>query len=87
MRKPFSYSPAPLVLALFSGLSLAQSAAPSEAPLAEHIATVVEAQPLKRVDPQYPVSSARKSQEGWVKVSFVINKDGEVEDPVVQDSS
>lgn len=83
MRSPSSYQIAPLAFALFSAASLAQS----EAPVAEHIATVVEAQPLKRVDPQYPVSSARKSQEGWVKVSFVINKDGEVEDPVVQDSS
>ena len=87
MRKPLSYSLATLALALFSGLSSAQSEAPSEAPLAEHIATVIEAQPIKRVDPKYPPTSARKSQEGWVKVSFVINKDGEVEDPVVQDSS
>ena len=87
MRKPLSYSLATLALALFSGLSSAQSEAPSGAPLAEHIATVIEAQPIKRVDPKYPPTSARKNQEGWVKVSFVINKDGEVEDPVVQDSS
>lgn len=74
MHRPLSYSLAPLALALFSGLSSAQSEAPSEAPLAEHIATVIEAQPIKRVDPQYPSMSARKSQEGWVRVSFVIIK-------------
>ena len=87
MRKPLCYSLAPFALAFLSGSSLAQTETPSAAPLAEHIATVIEAQPLKRVDPTYPSMSARKSQEGWVRVSFVINKDGEVEAPVVQDSS
>jgi TonB family protein len=58
-----------------------------EPELSEHIATVVQAQPIKRVNPTYPASSIRQHQEGWVRVSFVINEDGEVEDPVVQDSS
>lgn len=59
----------------------------AESELSEHIATVVQAQPIKRVNPTYPSSSARQHQEGWVRVSFVINKEGKVEDPVVQDSS
>jgi len=67
MRKPLSYSLATLALALFSGLSSAQSEAPSGAPLAEHIATVIEAQPIKRVDPKYPPTSARKFRKAGSK--------------------
>lgn len=89
MNKPYLLRFMPVALALFA-LSAQATKAPeltSQPDLSEHIATVIQAQPVKRVDPEYPVSSARKGQEGWVAVSFVINEDGEVEDPVVQDSS
>ncbi|GGF54552.1 energy transducer TonB [Alteromonas lipolytica] len=89
MNKPNLLRLTPVALALLA-LSAQASSAPELTPqptLSEHIATVIEAQPVKRVDPKYPVSSARKGQEGWVAVSFVINEDGGVEDPVVQDSS
>ncbi|MDZ7640845.1 MAG: energy transducer TonB [Desulfurivibrio sp.] len=38
-------------------------------------------QPLRavsRVPPRYPMSAKRKRVEGWVKVSFTVDKDGEV---------
>ena len=55
--------------------------------LSEHIDTVINAQAIERVPPKYPMSAARSGQEGWAKVSFVIDKDGNVIDPIIQDSS
>lgn len=53
----------------------------------KHIETVVSAKPINRVPPRYPVSAARKGQEGWVQVSFVVDENGDVIDPIVEDSS
>lgn len=55
--------------------------------VAEHIATIVSATPIERVNPYYPRSAAKKGQEGWSRISFVIDKEGNVIDPVVMDSS
>lgn len=54
---------------------------------AELISELLSAEPIERIDPKYPVSAARKGQEGWVQLSFVIDKEGKVVDPVVEDSS
>ena len=43
------------------------------------------AKPKKRIDPRYPVSAARRGQEGWVKMSYVIDEEGNVQDAVVDD--
>ncbi|WP_052010063.1 MULTISPECIES: energy transducer TonB [unclassified Alteromonas] len=43
------------------------------------------AKPKRRVDPQYPISAARQGKEGWVKMSFIIDEEGNVNDPVVND--
>jgi TonB family protein len=51
------------------------------------IDTVVNAKPIKRVEPRYPVSAARNGQEGWVKLSFVIDPEGNVLDPIIEDST
>ena len=56
-------------------------------PTAEHIATVVDAKPIERVHPKYPRSAARNGQEGWARVSFVIDKQGNVIDPIIEDTS
>ena len=45
------------------------------------------AKTLKRINPEYPVEAARRGQEGWVKMSYVIDEDGHVQDPVVDDFS
>lgn len=73
----------PLALSIFA---LSATAAP-ESEISEHIATVIQAERLKTVDPKFPSSSARKRQEGWVKISFVVTEEGDVVDPIVQDSS
>ena len=51
------------------------------------IDTVVNAKPVKRDPPKYPKNAARNGQEGWVKLSFVIDQQGNVLDPIVEDSS
>ena len=43
------------------------------------------ATPLERVDPRYPSLAARKGREGWVRLSYVIDEEGRVKDPVVED--
>lgn len=71
-----------LSLCLFSSTILA-----NEPLKAELIDTVINAKALSRIEPKYPVSAARNGQEGWVKLSYVIDVEGSVVDPVVEDSS
>ncbi|WP_081366551.1 energy transducer TonB [Alteromonas mediterranea] len=51
----------------------------------ERISAFKPATPLERVDPRYPSSAARKGREGWVRLSYVIDEEGRVKDPVVED--
>ena len=51
----------------------------------ERISAFKPASPLERVDPKYPSSAARKGREGWVRLSYVIDEEGRVKDPVVED--
>lgn len=69
-------------LTIFISMAHAESAHTSRL-----IDTVVGAKSIKRVEPKYPMSAARNYQEGWVKVSFVIDKQGSVIEPIVEDSS
>lgn len=59
----------------------------AQEPKSQHIETIIGAKSIKRVPPKYPISAARNRQEGWAKISFVIDKEGKVIDPIVQDSS
>lgn len=43
------------------------------------------ATPLERVNPRYPSLAARKGREGWVRLSYIIDEEGRVKDPVVED--
>ncbi len=45
-----------------------------------------EQSPLYRLAPEYPISSARRGQEGWVQVAFTVDEYGFVTDPRVLDS-
>jgi TonB family protein len=44
------------------------------------------AKPVERVNPTFPSSAARVNAEGWVQMSYVIDKDGNVQDPMIEDS-
>lgn len=54
---------------------------------AQLLSSTQAATPTARVNPKYPKDAARSGQEGWVIVSFVVNEQGEVEDPIIEDSS
>jgi TonB family protein len=83
----------PALSLLFTVLAVNASAQTDDASQSEITAQptllleVQRAKPIKRVDPRYPRSSAMRMQEGWVEISYVIDKDGNVIDPVVTDSS
>ncbi|GAB3029487.1 hypothetical protein GCM10027098_28240 [Bowmanella dokdonensis] len=49
--------------------------------------TVVNAKPLERIHPKYPVLAAKSGKEGWVRLSYVIRADGSVDNLIVEDSS
>lgn len=59
--------------------------AESKADEVERISAFTPATPLKRVDPRYPSQAIRKGREGWVRLSYVIDEEGRVKDPVVED--
>lgn len=44
-------------------------------------------QPITRLAPKYPPGMARKGAEGWVQVNFVVGKQGNVKEVVINDSS
>ena len=45
------------------------------------------AEVIKQTPPKYPRGSKKRSQEGWVMLSFVIRENGRVVDALVEDSS
>ena len=49
--------------------------------------SIVDAELVQRESPTYPLNAAKNRQEGWVQLSYVIDKDGTVTDPVVLNSS
>jgi len=82
-----STSPIHLVL---PALLLALGSLPAQAsePLPTLLVSeIIEAKSLTRVEPKYPISAARKGQEGWTVLSFIIEADGSVSSPIIEDSS
>lgn len=76
-----------LPLALSLALGSASSFADNNDSGDMSLATLINAEPVDRAVPKYPKMAARKGQEGWVRVSFVVDEDGNVQDPIVHDSS
>ena len=59
--------------------------AEAKADKVERITAFTPATPLERVNPRYPTTAVRKGREGWVRLSYVIDEEGRVKDPVVED--
>lgn len=51
----------------------------------KRITAFTPAQIIERKNPQYPVQAARAAREGWVTVSYVIDAEGKVQDPIIED--
>lgn len=47
----------------------------------------IPAKTKKRINPKFPSLAAREGAEGWVQMSYVIDEDGRVKDPVIEDAS
>ena len=43
--------------------------------------------PIERMNPSYPTRALQHGNEGWVMLSFVVSETGEVEEPMIEDSS
>jgi TonB family protein len=62
--------------------------APSNAvELSKHLATIVSPEPILRVEPKYPINAARNNREGWARLSFVIDEQGDVSNVLVIETS
>ena len=57
------------------------------ADVSQHLVTRVEPEPIIRVAPKYPVSAARDAREGWARLSFVIDEEGNVNNILVTETS
>lgn len=55
--------------------------------LSKHLSTIILPEPIKRVQPKYPINAARSRREGWARLSFVIDKEGNVSDVLVNETS
>ena len=64
-----------VALSLFTPIQAAE--------LSQHLVTRIEPEPIKRVAPKYPKDAARHAREGWARLSFVIDKEGNVNNGLV----
>jgi len=53
----------------------------------DETASATTATPLEKRGPEYPRPELARGREGWVVVSYVISKSGEVIEPMIEDSS
>lgn len=63
-----------------------QEEQPAHAQLLDGV-VLTPARPLHRMEPHYPNAALERGQEGWVDISFVVDKDGSVVDPVIEKPS
>ena len=66
---------------------LAATSSAAQEPDSVSAETYIKARPIERSAPSFPVDALSRGQEGWVMVSFIISPEGEVEEPMIEDSS
>jgi TonB family protein len=72
-----------VILSLACGLVLPSNAVE----LSKHLSTIINPEPIVRVVPKYPINAARNSREGWARLSFVIDEQGDVSNVLVIETS
>ena len=75
-----------IALSFFSTVLIAEPE-PESSSNVELLESITAAEPIERVSPRFPTKAARNGNEGWVKLSFVVDENGAVVDPVIEDSS
>lgn len=55
--------------------------------LSQKISTIVDAKPISKFAPKYPINEARRGKEGWVVLSYVVESNGKVSNAIIEDSS
>ncbi len=73
------------VFLVLGALFAAGAAAQEPAPAPDESYTPAE--PIQRTPPSYPGRALSQGREGWAKVSFIISEEGEVIEPMIEDSS
>ena len=68
-------------------VALPLSAPIQSAELSQLLVTRIDPMPIERIEPKYPINAARQSREGWVRLSFVIDKEGNVGNVLVTETS
>lgn len=51
----------------------------------EQLTTIIDAKPVDRIPPKYPLYAAKQGREGSAKLSFVVENDGSVSNIIVED--
>ena len=56
-------------------------------PAEDNLSTFLTAVPRKKSPPIYPLEALSRRREGWVALSFMISPEGEVTEPMIEESS
>ena len=70
-----------LLSASLAAVAIAQELQPTDTE------TYVPITPIVRANPNYPTRALQYGNEGWVMLSFIVSETGEVEEPMIEDSS
>jgi TonB family protein len=82
-----SYGTSALALGVLVASTIAAQEAPPPDVLIRPDDIYVPAEPVTRTAPSYPSRSLSQGREGWVVVSYVVSEQGDVIEPMIEDSS
>jgi len=76
----------PLLFSAIATVAVAQQE-PIPTTVAKEVAAIVDAKPIERVPPKFPITEAKNGIDGWVKVSFIVEPDGSTSNAIIENSS
>jgi len=59
----------------------------SDTNLVTKLTTIIDAKPITRLPPKYPINEARAGRDGWVVMSYIIEPNGSTSNVLIEDSS